>query len=64
MNFSCCSKDPIWVENVPGKGYYFCQECRNEVLEPKLIDSPIKDQDIILSSEVQEAIDILLGYKI
>lgn len=38
MNFTCCDKEPYWVENVPGKGYYFCQECRNEVLAPQTVE--------------------------
>lgn len=32
----CCNLDSLWVENVPGKGYYFCSECKNEVTVPKL----------------------------
>lgn len=30
-NVRCCGLDAYWVENVPGKGYMFCSECKNEV---------------------------------
>lgn len=33
---TCCGKDPVWVENVPGKGYYYCRECKEEVIIPIL----------------------------
>ncbi len=35
---SCCGKSPIWVENIPGKGYNFCEECRKEVLTPQTVE--------------------------
>lgn len=28
---SCCGLDAVWVDNVPGKEYWYCKECRNEV---------------------------------
>ena len=34
-NFTCCGRDPIWVDHVPGKEYWYCKECKNEVLAPK-----------------------------
>lgn len=33
---TCCGKDSSWVENIPGKGYWFCQECRKEVNTPDI----------------------------
>lgn len=30
-NPKCCKTEAKWVENVPGKGYYFCDTCRKEV---------------------------------
>ena len=30
---TCCGLDSVWVDNVPGKEYYFCTECREEVVE-------------------------------
>jgi len=32
-NLKCCGVDSRWVENVPGKGYFYCGECKNEVKE-------------------------------
>jgi len=32
-NLKCCGTDSRWVENVPGKGYFYCGECKNEVVE-------------------------------
>ena len=29
----CCGKQTKWVENIPGKGYNFCGECRKEAVE-------------------------------
>lgn len=35
----CCGVEAKWVENVPGKGYNFCESCRCEVAAPlELID--------------------------
>jgi len=34
---TCCGLEAVWVENVPGKGYNFCQECRKEVLSPEVV---------------------------
>ncbi len=33
MNASpmCCGTTSIYVDNIPGKEYYFCRECKNEV---------------------------------
>lgn len=28
----CCGINVKWIENVVGKGYWFCSECRNEVI--------------------------------
>jgi hypothetical protein len=33
MRPTCCGLESVWVENVPGKGYNFCRECRNEVVD-------------------------------
>jgi hypothetical protein len=33
-NPKCCEVESVWVENVPGKGYYYCKDCKNEVKEP------------------------------
>lgn len=30
----CCGQKPVWIENVPGRGYNYCTECKNEVLTP------------------------------
>ena len=38
---TCCGMDSVWVENVPGKGYYYCKECKNEVVSP--IEVPDED---------------------
>lgn len=27
----CCDKDAEWVDNVPGKEYYYCKVCKKEV---------------------------------
>lgn len=32
-NPRCCGADSRWVENVADKGYFFCGECRNEVMD-------------------------------
>jgi len=32
-NLKCCGVDSRWVENVPGKGYFYCGECKNEIKE-------------------------------
>lgn len=34
----CCGTEAIWVENVPGKGYNYCRECKNEVLTPLSVE--------------------------
>jgi hypothetical protein len=31
MSVRCCGQDSIWVDNVPGKEYYYCRECKKEV---------------------------------
>lgn len=33
MTSKCCGLDSVWVENVPGKGYHYCKECKLEVIE-------------------------------
>lgn len=35
-----CGLDSVWVENVPGKGYNFCSECRAEVMHPSAAGIP------------------------
>jgi len=30
-NPKCCGMDSIWVDNVPGKEYFYCRECKKEV---------------------------------
>lgn len=30
-NPRCCGNEATWVENVPGKGYFYCRECKKEV---------------------------------
>lgn len=30
----CCNEKAVYVDNVPGKEYYFCKSCKNEVLTP------------------------------
>lgn len=32
MGKSCCGLDAVWVDNVPGKEYWYCKECKNEIL--------------------------------
>lgn len=34
----CCKEDSKWVENVPGKGYFYCKHCKNEVLTPVALE--------------------------
>ena len=34
MSVRCCGQDSIWVDNVPGKEYYYCKECKKEVTPP------------------------------
>lgn len=48
MKLICCSIDSVWIENVPGKGYFFCQECRKEVVE-KIKLEYVDDMDEHLS---------------
>lgn len=36
-NPKCCGVISRWVENVPGKGYFYCGECGNEPFDPMLI---------------------------
>lgn len=40
FNVTCCGQSPRWVENIPGKGYFFCGECKSEVLEPLKVENP------------------------
>lgn len=35
MTPKCCGLDSVWVENVPGKGYHYCRECKLEVSDKK-----------------------------
>jgi hypothetical protein len=42
FNVRCCGQAPSWVENVPGKGYLYCRECKNEVIEP------LKVEDVVI----------------
>jgi hypothetical protein len=37
MSPKCCGFDSRWVENVPGKGYFYCGECRKEVAESDIV---------------------------
>lgn len=30
---TCCGKESVYVDNVPGKEYYYCRECKNEVIQ-------------------------------
>lgn len=34
----CCNLEAVWIDNVPGKEYFFCQECRKEVLTPLVVE--------------------------
>lgn len=34
----CCGIESRWVENISGKGYNFCGECRKEVLTPLAVE--------------------------
>ena len=46
----CCGIRSKWVENVAGKGYNFCSECRKEVEDPALM----KEELIALNEPVDE----------
>jgi hypothetical protein len=48
----CCGLDSIWVENVPGKGYNYCTECKQEV-------SPFNTQS---AEEIEAALIKALEY--
>lgn len=39
IKLMCCDQEPRWVENIPGKGYHFCDVCRNEVLQPSTVEA-------------------------
>ncbi len=40
----CCGMESIWVDNVPGKEYWFCRECKNEVFaDPPRVEVPMFD---------------------
>jgi hypothetical protein len=54
MNFTCCKVVPNWVENVPGKGYFFCSECRKEVLEPLKIETLYPDHKQLTQEEIDD----------
>lgn len=30
----CCNGEATWVDNVPGKEYWYCRSCKNEVIAP------------------------------
>lgn len=30
----CCGANAVWSDSVPGKEYWFCRECKNEVIAP------------------------------
>lgn len=47
---TCCGFKPIWVENVPGKGYHYCTECKKEVVE-----GPLEFDLIEISKAIDEA---------
>lgn len=40
MTPKCCGVESSWIENVPGRGYNFCSECRKEV-------APMTETDMI-----------------
>lgn len=31
--FTHCDQEPVYVDNVPGKEYWYCKVCKNEVTE-------------------------------
>jgi hypothetical protein len=49
MKPSCCGLESVWVDNVPGKEYYFCTECREEV--PEIIETVFTPTNTILSDD-------------
>jgi hypothetical protein len=55
----CCNEESTWIENVPGKGYHFCQVCRNEVLESYELESidPKKVLQAQYDAELEELLD-------
>lgn len=42
----CCKEDSKWVENVPGKGYFYCTQCKKEVLTPVALEE-VKKNDAL-----------------
>lgn len=34
----CCTLEATWVDNVPGKEYYYCRNCKKEVLHPLALE--------------------------
>lgn len=49
---TCCGLESIWVDNVPGKEYYYCKECKNEVNVIALL--PFMTLDCFNSSGIYE----------
>lgn len=52
----CCNDDAVWVENIPGKGYYYCRSCKNEVLTPIAVEEKPYDK-YDLDSDLMDIID-------
>lgn len=36
----CCKELSVWVDNVPGKEYWYCRVCRREVIAPITLEEP------------------------
>lgn len=59
-NLKCCGQDSKWVENVVNKGYFFCEECRKEVIDH--ITSTAQESPVYIPQDQVEAaiIDLYL----
>jgi len=33
-NFTHCDQEPVYIDHVPGKEYWYCKACKNEVIAP------------------------------
>lgn len=38
MKLVCCNKDAVWMDQGPNLQYWFCTECRQEVLQPLALE--------------------------
>lgn len=47
---ACCNQASVWVENIRGKGYYYCRECKNEVVLQA--DKPTSPEPIEITKDI------------